>query len=77
MFSVYQPTNQSNKSNHLTFIQRRSPNTPAEIMLMDYLFNAKNQVNENEAVLLIALLLDLQEDFRYAIKRSILTFLLR
>lgn len=44
---------------------------------MDYLFDAKNHITESEAVLLIVLLLDLQEDFRYAIKRSILAFLLR
>lgn len=53
------------------------PNVKPEIILMDYLFDQSNRIKESEAVLLIILLLDLQEDFRYAVKRSIVQFLLR
>lgn len=44
---------------------------------MNYLFNPKNRVKESEAILIIVLLLDLQQDFRLAVKRSIMKFLLR
>lgn len=53
------------------------PNVKPEIILMDYLFDQSNRIKESEAVLLIILLLDLQEDFRCAVKRSIVQFLLR
>lgn len=47
-----------------------------EIILMNFLFSSKHLVRESEAILLIILLLDLQEDFRFAIKQSTLKFLL-
>lgn len=47
------------------------------MLLMNYLFNPRNQVKESEAILIIVLLLDLQQDFRLAIKQSLLRFLLR
>lgn len=53
------------------------PNIKPEIILLDYLFDTKNHVRESEAILIIILLIDLQEDFRYAIKNSIMKFLLR
>lgn len=53
------------------------PNIKDEIILMHYLFSSKHQVKESEAILIIILLLDLQEDFRFSIKQSIMRFLLR
>lgn len=44
---------------------------------MHYLFGQKHHVKESEAMLIITLLLDLQEDFRLAIKQSTLRFLMR
>lgn len=58
-------------------VQISWPRVKSEIILLNYLFNPKYQVKENEALLIIVLLLDLQQDFRLAIKRSTVRFLLR
>lgn len=57
--------------------QKLWPNIKPEIILMDYLFDSKNHINENHATLIIALLLDLQEDYRYFVKRSFLKYILK
>lgn len=44
---------------------------------MHYLFSQKSSIKESEAMLIITLLLDLQEDFRMAIKQSTIRFLMR
>jgi len=44
---------------------------------MDYVFNVENQVPLEEAVLICVLLLDLQEDYRYAVKRAFLRYILQ
>lgn len=46
-------------------------------MLLDYLFNPDNQVPIEKATLIITLLIDLQDDFRYHTKRAFLKFILR
>lgn len=53
------------------------PRVKSEIILLNYLFNPKYKVKESEALLIVVLLLDLQEDFRLAIKLSTMRFLLR
>lgn len=53
------------------------PDIPPEIILLDYLFNPENKVPKHTAVYIIVLLLDLQEDFRYHIKRGFIRYLLR
>lgn len=53
------------------------PNIKDELILMHYLFSPKYRVKNSEAILIIILLLDLQEDFRFFIKQSIMRFLLR
>lgn len=58
-------------------LQRLWPTVKPEIILMDYLFDGKHKVNESEAALIAVLLLDLQQDFRSAVKRSVLMNLLR
>lgn len=47
------------------------------MMLVDYLFVQKTDVKEEVALMFIALLLDLQEDYRYAVKRSFLKYILK
>lgn len=46
-------------------------------MLLDYLFNANHHVPEEQALLIIALLIDLQEDYRYLVKRSFIKYILK
>lgn len=45
--------------------------------MYDYLFDQRNHVKEEEATMLIALLMDLQEDFRYAVKRAFIKYILK
>jgi dynein heavy chain len=45
------------------------PDVKMEVMLMDFLFNPENKVRREIAVMIICLLMDLEEDFRYSIKR--------
>ncbi|TMW46362.1 hypothetical protein DOY81_008561, partial [Sarcophaga bullata] len=47
------------------------PKLHIEVMLMDYLFTSERQIPTDVAVLIISCLIDLQEDFRYYVKRGI------
>uniref|UniRef100_A0A1I8MKN2 AAA+ ATPase domain-containing protein n=1 Tax=Musca domestica TaxID=7370 RepID=A0A1I8MKN2_MUSDO len=61
------------------FIQKEEklwPKIFPEIMLMDYLFSGERQIPTDFAVLIISSLIDLQEDFRYFVKRAFLRYLL-
>lgn len=53
------------------------PNVKIEVMFMDYLFNPEHKVKRDTAVYIICLLLDLQEDYRYNIKRGFLKNILQ
>lgn len=53
------------------------PNIYPEVILMDYLFDADHGVSRDQAVFFIILLMDLQEDYRYYVKRSFLRYILR
>lgn len=57
--------------------QKLWPHIRTEIILVDYLFVRKSNVSEEEATMLVALLLDLQEDYRNAVKRGFLKYILR
>lgn len=62
------------------FIQEEHKHWPhihLEVIFMDFLFNPINNIPKNEATLLIALLIDLQEDFRLTIKRDFIKYFLR
>lgn len=48
-----------------------------ELILADYLFDQRHHVKEEEATMVIALLMDLQEDYRYAVKRAFIKYLLK
>lgn len=52
------------------------PNVYPEIILMDFLFKSHNNIPLNEAILILTLLIDLQEDFRSLFKREFLKYLL-
>lgn len=58
-------------------MQKLWPEIEHEIMLYDYLFDQRHRVKEEEATMIIALLMDLQEDFRYAVKRAFIKYILR
>ncbi|XP_053695545.1 dynein axonemal heavy chain 3 [Sabethes cyaneus] len=53
------------------------PNVHPEVMLLDYLFDPEHNVRRDQAVYLTILLMDLQEDYRYHVKRSFLRHILR
>jgi dynein heavy chain, axonemal len=53
------------------------PNIKSEIMFMDFLFNPENKIRREVAVMIICLLLDLQEDYRYHVKRGFLRNILQ
>ncbi|XP_062127566.1 dynein axonemal heavy chain 3 [Drosophila sulfurigaster albostrigata] len=53
------------------------PHLPPEVILMDYLFVGERAIPADFAILLIVCLIDLQEDFRYHVKRSFLRYLLQ
>ncbi|TDG53310.1 hypothetical protein AWZ03_000125 [Drosophila navojoa] len=53
------------------------PHLPPEVILFDYLFVGERGIRPEFAVLLIVCLIDLQEDFRYHVKRSFLRYLLQ
>ncbi|XP_075164298.1 dynein heavy chain 3, axonemal [Haematobia irritans] len=62
------------------FIQKEEkfwPRIFPEVMLMDYLFTSEKQIPPDVAVLIISCLIDLQEDFRYYVKRAFLRYLLK
>lgn len=48
-----------------------------ELILYDYLFDHRHHVKEEEATMVIALLMDLQEDYRYAVKRAFIKYILK
>uniref|UniRef100_A0A1B0B0B8 Dynein heavy chain 3, axonemal n=1 Tax=Glossina palpalis gambiensis TaxID=67801 RepID=A0A1B0B0B8_9MUSC len=53
------------------------PNIFPEVILMDYLFSHERHIPTDVAVLIISCLIDLQEDFRYNVKRAFLRYLLQ
>jgi dynein heavy chain, axonemal len=53
------------------------PGIKTEVMFMDFLFNSENKIRREVAVMIICLLMDLQEDYRFNIKRGFLRFILR
>ncbi|XP_054732574.1 dynein axonemal heavy chain 3-like [Anastrepha obliqua] len=62
------------------FISREEklwPEIYPEVMLLDFLFNGERQINATVAVLIISCIIDLQEDFRYYVKRGFLRYLLK
>lgn len=48
-----------------------------EAMLMDFLFNPENKIRRELAVMIIGLLMDLQEDYRFNVKRGFMRFILQ
>ncbi len=53
------------------------PTIKLEVMLMDFLFNPENKIRRETAVMISCLMMDLQEDFRYSIKRSFMRNILQ
>lgn len=53
------------------------PNVYPEVILLDYIFDPEHNVHRDQAVYLIILLMDLQEDYRYHVKRSFVRYILR
>uniref|UniRef100_A0A1B0EXW2 AAA+ ATPase domain-containing protein n=1 Tax=Lutzomyia longipalpis TaxID=7200 RepID=A0A1B0EXW2_LUTLO len=48
------------------------PNIHPEVMLMDFLFNPDRQIRPETATMIMSLLMDLEEDYRNAIRRYVL-----
>lgn len=57
-------------------LQKFWPHLTAEIILMDYLFGTDLVKRKDRAILMMVCLIDLQEDFRYHVKRAFLNYLL-
>lgn len=53
------------------------PNIKKEIIFMDFLFNPENKIRREVAVMIVCLMLDLQEDYRYQVKRGFLRNILQ
>ncbi|XP_035775701.1 dynein heavy chain 3, axonemal-like [Anopheles albimanus] len=53
------------------------PTIYPELILMDYLFDPDHGVPRDQAVYFLILLMDLQEDYRYYVKRTFLRYILR
>lgn len=53
------------------------PEIKLEVMLMDFLYNPENKIRREVAVMVICLLMDLQEDFRYSMKRNFMRCILQ
>lgn len=53
------------------------PGIKLEVILLDFLFNPENKVRRETAVMIMCLLMDLQEDYRYNIKRGFMRNILR
>lgn len=53
------------------------PGVKTEMMFMDFLFNSENKIRREVAVMIICLLMDLQEDYRFNIKRGFLRNILQ
>jgi dynein heavy chain, axonemal len=56
--------------------ERLWPDIKLEVILMDFLYNPENKIRREVAVMIICLLMDLQEDYRYSIKRNFMRFIL-
>lgn len=52
------------------------PDVKSEVMFMDFLFNPENKIRREVAVMIICLLMDLQEDYRFNIKRGFMRYIL-
>ncbi|ALC43064.1 CG17150 [Drosophila busckii] len=57
--------------------EKHWPKLPPEVILMDYLFVGDRSIRLDFAILVIVCLIDLQEDFRYHVKRAFLRYLLQ
>lgn len=53
------------------------PEVKVEVMFMDFLFNPKHKVRREVAVLIICLLMDLHEDYRFNTKRGFMKYILQ
>lgn len=53
------------------------PEVKSEIILMDFLFNPENKIRRETAVMIICLLMDLQEDYRFNVKRGFMRYILQ
>lgn len=53
------------------------PEVKAEIIFMDFLFNPEHKIRREVAVMIICLLMDLQEDYRFHSKRGFLRYILQ
>lgn len=53
------------------------PGVKMEVMLMDFLFNPENKIRRECAVMIVCLFMDLQEDYRFNIKRGLMRNILR
>lgn len=58
-------------------LQKYWPKLPPEVILLDYLFVGERGIRLDFAILILVCLIDLQEDFRYHVKRSFLRYLLQ
>ncbi|XP_055607362.1 dynein axonemal heavy chain 3 isoform X2 [Uranotaenia lowii] len=66
--------------NAYKFIQEEEklwPSIYPEVILMDYIFDPEHNVHRDQAVYLMILLLDLQEDYRFHVKRSFIRYILK
>lgn len=52
--------------------QKLRSNLRPEVLMLEFLFDPKNNVKDTNALLIAVLLLDLQEDYRHHVKRSVL-----
>lgn len=57
--------------------ERLWPEIKSEVMLMDFLFNPEHKIRRETAVMIISLLMDLQEDYRYCMKRALMRYILK
>ncbi|XP_055373574.1 dynein axonemal heavy chain 3 [Condylostylus longicornis] len=53
------------------------PNVLSETMLINYIFDIPNNVPRSQAILIAVTLIDLQEDYRYEVKRALLRYILK
>lgn len=53
------------------------PGVKCEVMFMDFLFNPENKIRRETAVMIICLLMDLQEDYRFHTKRGFMRYILQ
>jgi dynein heavy chain, axonemal len=57
--------------------QQLWPKVKLEVMLMDFLFNPENKIRREIAVMIVCLFMDLEEDYRYNVKRGFMRNILR